>query len=82
MTNKELLKEIRKLKKENSALKEKQIKNFRTLFPMYKDYKIYGALAGFTINDKIIKKAKDDGFFVLQKKGDILVETHNEIKSY
>jgi len=29
-----------------------------------------------------IKKAKDDGFFVLQKKGDMLVETHNEIKSY
>jgi hypothetical protein len=63
-------------------LKEKQIKNFRELFPTYKDYKIYGAIAGFTIKDEIIEQAKDDGFFVLQKKGEMMVEEHDEIKSY
>jgi hypothetical protein len=63
-------------------LKEKQIKNFRELFPTYKDYKIYGAIAGFTIDDKIIEQAKNDGFFVLQKKGELLVEEHDKIVTY
>jgi hypothetical protein len=63
-------------------LKEKQIKNFRELFPTYKEYKIYGAIAGFAIDDKIVEQAKDDGFFVLQKKGELLVEEHDKIVSY
>ena len=68
--------------KDIKNLKDKQIKNFRELFPNYKNYKIYGAIAGFTIKKDLIKKAKDNGFFVLQKKGELLVEEHNKIKSY
>jgi hypothetical protein len=68
--------------KDLQNLKEKQIKNFRELFPTYKDYKIYGAIAGFAIKDEIIEQAKDDGFFVLQKKGEMMVEEHDEVKSY
>ena len=68
--------------KDIKNLKDKQIKNFRELFPTYKDYKIYGAIAGFTIKKDLIKKAKDNRFFVLQKKGELLVEEHNKIKSY
>jgi hypothetical protein len=66
--------------KDIENLKNKQIKNFRELFPTYKDYKVYGAIAGFTINDKLVKKAKNNGFFVLKKKGEIMVEEHKEIK--
>ena len=68
--------------KDIANLKTKQIANFRELFPNYKDFKIYGAVAGFTIKDELIKKANDEGFFVLQKKGDIMVEKHKNIKSY
>ena len=68
--------------KDIDNLKNKQIANFRELFPNYKDFKIYGAVAGFTIKDELIKKATDEGFFVLQKKGDMMVERHKNIKSY
>ncbi len=68
--------------KDINNLKTKQIANFRELFPNYKDFKIYGAVAGFTIKDELVKKANDEGFFVLQKKGDIMVEKHKHIKSY
>ena len=68
--------------KDINNLKTKQIANFRELFPNYKDFKIYGAVAGFTIKDELVKKANDEGFFVLQKKGDIMVEKHKNIKSY
>ena len=68
--------------KDINNLKNKQIANFRELFPNYKDFKIYGAVAGFTIKDELVKKANDNGFFVLQKKGDIMVEKHKEIRSY
>jgi hypothetical protein len=68
--------------KDIDNLKNKQIANFRELFPNYRDFKIYGAVAGFTIKDELIKKATDEGFFVLQKKGDMMVERHKNIKSY
>ena len=68
--------------KDINNLKNKQIANFRELFPNYKDFKIYGAVAGFTIKDELVKKANDEGFFVLQKKGDMMVEKHKNIKSY
>ena len=68
--------------KDINNLKNKQIANFRELFPSYKEFKIYGAVAGFTIKDELVKKANDEGFFVLQKKGDIMVEKHKEIRSY
>ena len=69
-------------KKDINNLKNKQIKNFRELFPYFKDYKIYGALAGFTIQKELIEEAKDNGFFVLQKKGEVFVEEHSKIVSY
>ena len=68
--------------KDIENLKNKQIKNFRKLFPNYKNYKVYGAIAGFTINEKIVEKAKNNGFFVLKKKGELMVEEHNKIKVY
>ncbi len=55
-------------------LKTKKIPNFRKLFPMYKDYKIYAGIAGFHINEDVVKKAEEYGFFVLKRKGE-LVET-------
>ena len=51
---------------------ERKMRHFKILFPWFKDYKIYGALAAFNVNDVAKKEALDRGFFVLQRKGDVL----------
>ena len=53
-------------------LKNKKIPNFRILFPLYKDYKIYAGIAGFNVNKNVEQKAEEYGFFVLKRKGDIV----------
>ncbi len=53
-------------------IKTKKVPNFRKLFPIYKDYKLYVGIAGFHINEDIVKKAEENGFFVLKRKGDIV----------
>ncbi|SHO81569.1 hypothetical protein MNB_SV-15-1148 [hydrothermal vent metagenome] len=39
-------------------------------------------MAGFTIKDELVKKANNEGFFVLHKKGDMMMEKHKNIRSY
>ena len=51
---------------------EHKMRNFKTLFPWVKDYKVYGALAAFHVNEVAKKEALERGFFVLQRKGDVL----------
>ncbi len=51
---------------------DRKIKNFKLLFPIYEDYKLYGALAGFYINDDTKNEALTRGYFVLQRSGDLI----------
>ncbi len=51
---------------------DRKIENFKLLFPIYKDYKLYGALASFHINDDTKKEALERGYFVLQRSGDLI----------
>ena len=44
---------------------ERKMRNFKVLFPWFKDYKIYGALAAFHVNEIAKKEALEQGFFVL-----------------
>jgi hypothetical protein len=53
---------------------EKQMRRYRELFPEYKDYKLYGGVAGFSVPDEVVEQAHERGLFVLQRRGD-LVET-------
>ncbi len=53
-------------------IKDKKISNFRKLYPIYKDYKIYAGIAGFHINDDVVNKAEEYGFFVLKRKGELV----------
>ncbi len=55
---------------------DRKMKNFKKLFPWFKDYKQYGAIASFHINDTAKKEALRRGYFVLQRSGD-LVHTEN-----
>lgn len=51
---------------------ERKMKNFKKLFPIYKDYKLYGAIASFHVNDDAKKQALNRGFFVLQRSGQLI----------
>jgi len=55
---------------------ERKFTNFKTLFPMYKDYKLYGAMASFCFNKETKSELLNQGFFVLERNGD-LVNTEN-----
>jgi hypothetical protein len=51
---------------------DRKMRNFKQLFPWFKDYKQYGAIASFHINDAAKKEALKRGYFVLQRSGDVV----------
>jgi hypothetical protein len=53
---------------------ERQMRLYRELFPEYKDYELYGGVAGFSVPDDVVREAHERGMFVLKRKGDV-VET-------
>jgi hypothetical protein len=57
---------------------ERKMRNFKTLFPVYQNYKLYGAIASFHINDDTKKDALERGFFVLQRKGEVVQTDYSE----
>ena len=58
---------------------DRKMRNFKQLFPWFKDYKQYGAIASFHINDDAKKEALSRGYFVLQRSGDLV---HTESSDY
>jgi len=49
---------------------EKQIKNFKILFPDYKDYKIRGAFASLAMSKKAEEEILRNGYFALKQQGE------------
>ncbi len=58
---------------------DRKMKHFKQLFPIYKNYKQYGAIAAFHINDDAKKEALARGYFVLQRSGNVV---HTESSAY
>ena len=58
-------------------LKNRKIPNFRKLFPIYANYTIFAGIAGFHINEDVVTKAEEYGFFILKRHGK-LVESDTE----
>jgi len=56
----------------------KKIEHLR-LMPSYKDYKIYAGVAGFSVPEDAISLAQEKGYFVLQRKGDIIEEISDNL---
>ena len=50
----------------------KKIQELKAL-PQYRDYEVYAGIATFHANKELIQKAKEQGFFILQRKGDVVV---------
>ena len=51
---------------------DRKMQNFKKLFPIYQNYKQYGAIASFHINDTAKREALSRGYFVLQRSGDLV----------
>ena len=60
----------------------KKINNYRILFPLYKNYKIFGAIAGLSIQPKAIEEAKKKGFFVVTQDGNNLKLLNDKVREY
>jgi len=60
----------------------KKINNFRILFPLYNNYKIFGAIAGLSIQPKAIEEAEKNGFFVVTQEGNNLKLLNDKVREY
>jgi hypothetical protein len=65
-----------------NRLVEKKATNFKTLFPFYKDYKIYLGLASFSFCPELEEMAKQNGVAILKQKGDVLEIEADNLKVY
>jgi len=54
----------------------KKIEQLKNL-PQYKNYKVYAGIATFYATNELIKKAQELGYFILQRKGEVMV-THSD----
>jgi len=55
---------------------ERKRNNFKKLFPIYKGYRLYGAMASFYFNEETKDELLKQGYFVVERSGN-LVKTEN-----
>ncbi|KPA19560.1 hypothetical protein MHK_000216 [Candidatus Magnetomorum sp. HK-1] len=60
----------------------KKLKNFKDLFPIYKNYKIYGAVASFSDHDNARKLSREYGLFVLGRSGEKIDVINDNVREY
>ncbi len=48
---------------------EKKVENFKKLFPIYKDYTIYGGLASLTMSKDVKSKLLEKGLYAIKQQG-------------
>ncbi len=51
---------------------ERKFNNFKKLFPIFKDYKLYGAMASFHFNRDVKGELLNQGYFVVERCGDLI----------
>lgn len=62
---------------------DRKIAHFKQLFPIYNDYDLYGGLASFHINDEAKQALLHQGYFVLQRSGDVVcTEQSQQLKHW
>jgi len=66
------IKDLEKLPK-----KIEQLKNL----PQYRNYEVYAGVATFYATDELIKKAGELGYFILQRKGSVIVTHLDHLKA-
>jgi len=58
---------------------KRKFNHFKRLFPIYQDYKLYGAMASFYFNEEVRQALLNEGFFVLERSGHVI---HSENGDY
>jgi len=57
---------------------ERKFNNFKELFPIYHDYKLYGAMASFYFTQETKEELLKSGYFVLERRGDVITTENSE----
>jgi hypothetical protein len=60
----------------------KKVDNFKDVFPIFKDYKIYLGLASFSFYPELEEMAKQNGVAILKQKGDVIEIEADNLKAY
>jgi Holliday junction resolvase-like predicted endonuclease len=63
-------------------LVNKQVEHFRTLFPLYKDHKVYLGLGSMSFDDRVLSKAHELGVGILRQKGNTIEADTSYIRAY
>jgi len=69
-------------KQDINRLAKKRVHNFKKLFPMYANYKIYLAFGGLTFQKGAVDVAKELGMGVLRLSGDAVEVDDANLKAY
>jgi len=60
-------------KKKNLQEYYKNLKNFKSLFPNYKEYKVYGAIAFMTSDEGMIEEAQEFGYYIMTQNNETFI---------
>jgi hypothetical protein len=61
---------------------KKQIELYKSQAPEYKNYTIYAGIAGLAIDSDLINQAQQEGYFVLEQKGQTLCSYTEQLRSH
>jgi hypothetical protein len=61
---------------------KRQIELYKSQAPEYKNYTIYAGIAGLAIDPDLIDKAQEEGYFVLEQKGQTLCSYTEQLKAH
>jgi hypothetical protein len=61
---------------------DQKVPHFRTLFPYYKDYKVYLGLGSMSFNDRVYEKAHELGIGLLKQVGETVEAEPGHVKAY
>ena len=56
----------------------RKFNHFKKLFPIYQDYKLYGAMASFSFNDDVKQALLKQGYFVVERCGELIKTENND----
>jgi hypothetical protein len=69
-------------KEDVEKLADRQLENFRILYPEYAKNKIYLGIAGFSIDEHAEKEACERGIAILKQNGDAIEVLDANLKAY
>ncbi|GHV74032.1 hypothetical protein AGMMS49940_13340 [Spirochaetia bacterium] len=60
----------------------KKLPDFRTLFPLYRDYDIYLGIGSMSFDEQVVERAHELGIGVLRQKGDTIEADTGPVRAY